>query len=322
MRPLSRRGAAPEHLSSLVAAPKRKRYREGACIPFAGRSFRKTANGWWCSRCQRELPNPQRKRQKVLEGHVNSGKCVDKDRMLRLDAARLKAPTGGCVVVCQSMIDGASLSCAARESAAVSYQRIALGGDQGDNRWQWACQLPKSPPNIKNIACRILGAVHDAHLGWELRSNTVYVLKGGSRPQMLHLDWHKRKLRADIVPQNVQWEWCADSLTFFCPLQTCRPIALAGLRQPLVQHPGDVSIIAANTWHGGLPQVEDSPVLFGYIDRVRGIKLADSLGDVGDALADGADGALPPDYSISVVTVSEASALTSAVRGLWQKINE
>ena len=88
----------------------------------------------------------------------------------------------------------------------------------------------------------ILDAINAAHAGWELRTETVFVLKGGKRVQDIHLDWHKIKRRASVNPGRVEWDWCEDSLTFFCPLEVDRPLALGGTAEPLMQRPDDVTL--------------------------------------------------------------------------------
>ena len=154
--------------------------------------------------------------------------------------------------------------------------------------------------------------------GWELRAGAVFVLKGGSKAQEIHLDWHYKQISGGYI--DPEYEWCDDSSTFFCPLEDDRPIMLQSGDggEELRQRPGDLTIVSANTWHGGLPQLTcDAPVIFGYLDRVRKLNLAAARGDVASVISDLGEGGLPIDYSCSIVMTRSRAALVSTVRRLW-----
>ena len=98
--------------------------------------------------------------------------------------------------------------------------------------------------------------------------------------------------------------------------QGCRIISLAhGVNRHPHTHPlaGDVTILAADTWHGGLPQHTDAHVLFGHMDRVRDI----SRGNVG--FVEG-DDPLPDAHSVAVVTTLNRAAFVSTIQRLWRVI--
>ena len=165
-------------------------------FPFAGRSFIRKRNEWQCERCLAVIPDPRRRRNEVLTAHVEGGACADVDRSLRMDSSRLLPPPHGCVVVCRSFVEDALLTAAAEESRPLHYKQIAVAGDTHDARSQFVSteypNIPITSGSLRRIVDNVVTTLDEAHQGWELRAGAVFVLKGGSKAQEIHLDWHKQ----------------------------------------------------------------------------------------------------------------------------------
>ena len=76
-------------------------------------------------------------------------------------------------------------------------------------------------------------------------------------------------------------------------------------------------MVSANTWHGGLPNDDDAPVLFGYLDRVTDINKADSQGAVGLVLDSDQE---PEDYTTTVTWVRGSDGLSDTIKKLWTEL--
>ena len=141
------------------------------------------------------IPDPRRRRRDVLTAHVKKA-CPDKDRILRMDSSRLQPPPHGCVVVCRSFVEDALLTAAAEESRPLHYKQIAVAGDTHDARSQFVSteypNIPITSGSLRRIVDNVVTTLDEAHQGWELRAGAVFVLKGGSKAQEIHLDWHKQ----------------------------------------------------------------------------------------------------------------------------------
>jgi len=109
-------------------------------------------------------------------------------------------------------------------------------------------------------------------------------------------------------------EWCDDSITFFVALRERRNLGLFKMPNPLIQQPGDLTLVSANTWHAGQINTPESTTIFGYVDRVKGISSADSKNEVGPILSlnDSQD-----EYSVGIKWVNNEETFHSNMRQMW-----